>query len=214
MRGALITFEGPEGCGKTTQIRRIADWLRAEHGVELLCTREPGGTAVGEQIRNLLQHDTAGETLSEAAELLLFNASRAQLVAEVIRPALERGAWVLCDRFYDSTLAYQGYARGLPLKPLREMIEFAVQRQHPDLTLLLDIAPEISAARQQQRGARADRFERLEADFHRKVREGYLELARLEPQRIRCLDAAGPEEEVGLQIQQQLERFINARGAA
>jgi len=214
MNGMFISFEGPEGCGKTTQIQRAAEWLRAECGREVLCAREPGGTAVGEEIRRLLQHDEAGSAMNARCELLLFNASRAQLVDEMIRPALERGVWVLCDRFYDSTLAYQGFARGMPMAALRAVIDFAVCGLHPDLTLLLDISPEVSAERQALRGTAADRFERLDAAFHRRVREGYLELARREPTRIKTVDAAVPIDGVWDRVREELTGFLRRKEGA
>ena len=150
MPGKFITFEGPEGSGKSTQIRQLAAKLK-EQGVEVICTREPGGTDTGEAIRNILQHDAAGEPLDERAELLLFTASRAQLIKQVIFPALEAGAWVLCDRFIDSTMAYQGYARGMDLATLDAINNFAISARKPDLTLLLDLDIEAGFQRLEER---------------------------------------------------------------
>jgi len=138
MNGKFITFEGPEGCGKSTQIKLLAEKLEAQ-GIKVACTREPGGTATGEAIRNILQHDVVDESLGERAELLLFTASRAQLMDQVVLPALGRGEWVLCDRFIDSTMAYQGFARGMDIATLDRINDFAIDSRNPDLTLLLDL---------------------------------------------------------------------------
>jgi len=185
-RGAFITFEGPEGSGKTTQIRLLAERL-ATAGVTTRVTREPGGTRLGEAVRQLLQHDCADAEMGFRAEVLLFCASRAQLVDEVIRPALAGGNWVLCDRFTDSTLAYQGYGRGLPLDALQALNRFATHGLVPDLTILLDIAPDEGSRRLASRAAKEDRIERTERAFHERLRQGYLELARAEPARIQVV---------------------------
>ena len=192
MAGQFITFEGPEGSGKSTQIRLLAEKLR-ERGVDVLCTREPGGTATGEAIRNILQHDAVDEPLDARAELLLFGASRAQLMALRIAPALEQGCWVLCDRFIDSTMAYQGYARGMDLEALERVNQFAISGRKPDLTLLLDLDIERGFERLANRysdgKASADRFEREARDFHHRVRDGYHALAVKEPERFCVVDA-------------------------
>ncbi|WP_372809179.1 dTMP kinase [Pontiella sp.] len=192
MSGKLITFEGPEGSGKSTQIRLLAEKLEGQ-GIEVLCTREPGGTATGEQIRNLLQHDAAGEPLADRAELLLFTASRAQLMDRVILPAVERGGWVLCDRFIDSTMAYQGFARGMDLATLDAINTFAIYERKPDLTLLLDLDIEAGFGRLEERYSDSeeshDRFEREAREFHHRVRDGYRKLADREPARFRVVDA-------------------------
>jgi len=188
-RPRFITFEGAEGTGKSTHIRLLADRLRAA-GEKVLLTREPGGTPLCEAIRGMLQHDTGGESPCPASELLLFCASRAQLVANVIRPALERGEWVLSDRFQDSTFAYQGYGRGFDLPQLREVNGFATGGLQPGLTLLLDASPETEEARLAERrahGEAADRFEREAADFHARLRKGFRELAAAEPDRFRTV---------------------------
>ena len=193
MRGRFITFEGPEGSGKTTQALQLVERLRAE-GLSVVHTREPGGTRTGEAIRNLLQHDAAGEPLCAQAEVLLFSASRAQLVQTVILPALDRGAWVVCDRFADSTTAYQGYGRGFSVETMLAINAFAVDGAQPDLTLLLDVEAEAGLRRMQARNAAdrrgQDRIEREALDFHRRVRAGYLELAARWPARFRIVDAA------------------------
>ena len=196
-RGVFITFEGPEGGGKTTQIRRLAGKL-AEAGLDVLAAREPGGTKLGEAVRGLLQHDAAGESPCERAEPLLFCASRAQLVARRIAPALARGAWVLCDRFTDSTVAYQGYGRGLPVEILKALNAFATAGCVPDLTIVLDVPTEVGMERMASRNAATaegpDRFEREAVEFHARMRRGYLAIAREEPGRCVVVDAsAGPD---------------------
>lgn len=191
MSGKFITFEGPEGSGKSTQIKRLAEQLEV-HGFKVLCTREPGGTATGEAIRNILQHDAVDEPLCDRAELLLFTASRAQLMKREILPALERGEWVLCDRFIDSTMAYQGFARGMDIDTLDTINDFAIEGRKPDLTLLLDLDIERGFERLEERysaGGSADRFEREARDFHFRVRDGYQQLAAREPKRFRGVDA-------------------------
>ncbi len=199
MKGVFITFEGAEGCGKTTQIAMLAQRLRADgHDVET--TREPGGTPAGEAIRGILQHDTAGPDICAAAETLLFEASRAQLVHHVIRPALERGAVVLCDRFADSTTAYQGYGRGFDVEMLQQLHAFALDGTWPDLTILLDISVEEGfrrlRARNAGKGTVPDRMERESEVFHRRVAQGFRDMACRWPERFRCVDAANPPESV------------------
>lgn len=208
-RGVFISFEGGEGCGKSTHIRLLAERLRAE-GREVVTTREPGGTPLCEAIRDLLQFDAGGESPCPASETLLFCASRAQLVAKVIRPALERGAWVLSDRFYDSTYAYQGYGRGYDMASLRAIIDFAVDGVRPDITFLLVADEATGAGRLAERfakGASADRFERENADFHRRVREGFRALAEAEPARWRIVDSARPVDEVAAAIWHHASEF-------
>ncbi|MBI3986873.1 MAG: dTMP kinase, partial [Lentisphaerae bacterium] len=176
-RGLFITLEGPEGCGKSTQAPLLVARLRGT-GYEVVCVREPGGTATGEAIRHILQHHESGEAVCPEAELLLFLASRAQLVRQVIRPALNRGACVVCDRFADSTTAYQGYGRGLDVEQAIALNEFAVQGVMPDLTVLLDV--DIGTGfrrlekRNRERKVRRDRIERAARTFHERVRRGYL----------------------------------------
>jgi len=208
MSGKFITFEGPEGSGKSTQIRLLAEKLEA-HGIEVCCTREPGGTATGEAIRNILQHDAVDEQLDERAELLLFTASRAQLMEQVILPALERGVWVLCDRFIDSTMAYQGFARGMDIDTLDRINDFAIHGHRPDLTLLLDLEIERGFERLNHRYAdnagSADRFEREARDFHHRVRDGYHKLTKREPERFRIVNSDRPIEAVSDEIWNQIK---------
>lgn len=192
MPGLFITFEGTEGGGKSTQIALLAERLR-QLGHHARVLREPGGTPIGEEIRHLLKHHPANEVMMPEAELLLMNASRAQLVLEVIRPALTAGEIVLCDRFYDSTTAYQGYGRQLDLALVKSVIDFAVGRTHPHLTLLLHVPPEVSEARRQARQAAAagprDRFEEADRAFFRRVEHGFEKIAEAEPERVRVVDA-------------------------
>lgn len=203
MTGKFITFEGPEGSGKSTQVKRLAEKLDAQ-GIEVVCVREPGGTATGEAIRNILQHDAAGEPLGERAELLLFTASRAQLVDRVVLPALDRGEWVLCDRFIDSTMAYQGFARGMEIDTLDQINGFAINRRKPDLTLLLDLDVGRGFQRLEKRYAdgkgSADRFEREARGFHLRVRDGYHQLAEREPERFRIIDSDCTIDEVASKV--------------
>lgn len=211
MRGKFITLEGPEGSGKSTQAKMMIRRL-GELGIEAMYTREPGGTALGEEIRNILQHNQAGEAPCERAELLLFEASRNQLVEKVIRPNLEKGIWVICDRFMDSTTAYQGYGRGLPVDEVKSIHHFTINNVSPDLTLLLDLSIETGFERIAQRflelGESADRFEQEERAFHERVRQGYLKLADEEPNRFRIIDASQNPEAVSASIWKILQELL------
>ena len=196
MAGCFITFEGTEGCGKSTHIKKLARRLEAEgHNVRTL--REPGGTDSGESIRQLLKHGP--EELTAEAELLLMNASRAQLVREVIRPAIAAGEIVLCDRFYDSTTVYQGTGRGLNAAQVQRVIEFAAGETRPDLTLLLKIPLKISEERRARR-AETDRFEQADRTFFERIEAGYTALAAAEPDRIRVIQADQPLDSVAATI--------------
>ena len=191
-RGRFVTFEGPEGAGKTTQIARLETALR-ERGHAVLRTREPGGDPVGERVRELLLH-VGGAGLSAEAELLLFEAARAQNVSGLVRPALDAGHIVLCDRFTDSTLAYQGYGRGLSLDFIREANAFATGGLTPDRTILLDLPPADGLSRQTR--AEQNRLDRESLPFHERVRAGFLAVAAREPGRIVIVDAARPADAV------------------
>jgi len=190
----FITLEGPDGSGKTTQARLLADWLR-EQGYEVVLTREPGGTDVGDQIRVVL-HDPRNTAMDARAEILLYSASRAQHVAQLIRPALAAGKIVISDRYADSTLAYQGYGRGLDLEMLRTITAFATGGLTPDLTLYLDITPQEGLQRRRLGGGEWNRLDAETLGFHQWARAGYLELANLEPERGGVMDAARAVEDV------------------
>ncbi|MBI3880456.1 MAG: dTMP kinase [Verrucomicrobia bacterium] len=211
MAGLFITFEGTEGGGKSTQIQLLAERLRTSDRV-VRALREPGGTPVGEEIRHLLKHSDANHAMTPEAELLLMNASRAQLVREVIRPALAVGEIVLCDRFYDSTTAYQGHGRGLDLALVKSVIDFAVGGTRPDLTLLLMISPEQSETRRAARAGAApvarDRFEEADRAFFERVERGYRALAAAEPARVKIVDAAKPVPTVADAIWCEVERIL------
>ncbi|MFY8216132.1 MAG: dTMP kinase [Chthoniobacterales bacterium] len=201
-RGVFITFEGSEGCGKTTQIDLLRGSLEAA-GRRVLLTREPGGTLIGEKVRHLLQHDADGEGMFPATELLLFAASRAQLVREVILPALAEGTVVISDRFMDSTTVYQGVAREIAADSVAMINHFAVGSCVPDLTFVLDLDSEAALGRIQARsnaGEALDRIERESSDFFERVREGYLDLTAREPTRTRLLDASLPRETLAAKI--------------
>lgn len=211
MRGRFITFEGGEGCGKTTHIALLAERLR-QAGIEVVLTREPGGTPLCEEIRNMLQHDSCGESPCPATETLLFCASRAQLISKVIRPALERGAWVLSDRFADSTIAYQGYGRGFPLPTLRAILDFATGGLVPDATFLLEVSKEVESERLAKRyseGQAIDRFEREASEFHNRVRQGFLEIAKTEPNRVARILTDKEKELTHQEIVSEIESRLN-----
>jgi dTMP kinase len=196
----FITFEGIEGSGKTTQIRHAAEFLK-QKGRECVITREPGGTATGLKIRAILL-DPESREMDPSAELLLYMADRAEHIKRVVKPSLSEGKTVLCDRYFDATVAYQGYARGLEIDLLKRLHTLVINDLKPDRTILLDLPPETGLERawkQIKEGKRAGletRFEKEELAFHDKVRNGYLKLASREPERFTVIDAAGSEEEV------------------
>ena len=208
-RGRFITFEGGEGCGKSTQVKRLKEALERE-GVRVLLTREPGGTWLSEEIRRLIK-DQETDAPCDRSELLLFLAARAQLVKNVIRPALEAGTWVVSDRFSDSTLAYQGYGRGMSLDFIASANAFACEGLKPDLTLLLDVSPETAAARMHRCEAAtntsADRIELAGDAFHARLRKGFAELAKAEPWRILTIDANGTVDEVWEEVWKSMKRI-------
>jgi dTMP kinase len=206
----FITLEGPEGSGKSTQLRLLADYLRAR-GYTVVATREPGGTAIGDQIRDTL-HDTANTAMSPTAEVLLYSASRAQLVAEVIRPALAAGRIVLCDRYADSTMAYQGYGRGLDRVMLAALTAIATGGLTPDLTLLLDIDVACGLGRRRDEGEEMNRLDLEEVAFHERVRAGYHALAVAESSRWVVINADRQVEEVQAAIRHAVEKQLPSVG--
>jgi dTMP kinase len=198
--GKLISFEGSEGSGKSTQIARLAERLQ-QAGREVVATREPGGTEIGEQIRNIIVHNSRGDEMCPETELLLFTAARAQVVREVIAPALARGAVVLSDRYLDSSTVYQGIARNLAPGPVSAINQFAVGSVMPDLTIVIDVPTEVSLARIRQRASDLpDRMERENISFYTKVREGYLLLARQWPGRVVVLDGTLSPDELARRV--------------
>ncbi|HNW95585.1 MAG TPA: dTMP kinase [Anaerolineaceae bacterium] len=201
----FITLEGPEGSGKTSQMRELAAYLQGM-GYEVLTTREPGGTDIGDQIRQVLVR-LENQGLHPRTEILLFLAARAQLVEQVIKPALSAGKVVLCDRYGDSTLAYQGYGHGLDLATLRSMLAFATDQLKPDLTLLLDLDVEAGLQRKRKE-AEWNRLDAYEVAFHHRVRAGYLELSAQEPSRWRVIDAGASKDAVQLAMREAVSRFI------
>ena len=198
--GKLISFEGSEGSGKSTQISRLAAHFQKTNR-EVVSTREPGGTEIGEQIRNIIVHNSKGDEMCAETELLLFAAARAQLVREVIAPALTRGVIVLSDRFLDSSTVYQGIARNLAADPVAQINRFAVGNVLPDLTIVMDVPTEVSLARLKQRASDLpDRMERENVDFYKKVRDGYLVLAKGMPERFIVVDGTKPEDAIEKKI--------------
>ncbi|HTA94825.1 MAG TPA: dTMP kinase [Verrucomicrobiae bacterium] len=214
-KGLFITFEGTEGCGKSTQIELLARQLR-KLGHDALALREPGGTPIGEEIRHTLKHSRANTAMTSEAELLLMNASRAQLVREVIRPALAAGRIILCDRFYDSTTAYQGHGRELDLQMIKSIIDIAVGETRPDLTLLLRVSPEVSelrrAVRQSTLPFMRDRMEEADKSFFARVARGYEAIAAAEPERVRVLDGADSVEHVFKKIWELVQPILPKTG--
>ena len=212
--GFFISFEGSEGSGKSTQIRLLAEYLfRA--GIKPVLVREPGGTAVGESIRHLLQHSDEGWEMTAECELLLFAASRAQLVREKILPALAAGGIVISDRFLDSTTVYQGVARMIPAKIVEVINRFAAGSRLPDITFLLDMdAIDAHKRISGRRTGDPDRMEEQPAEFYEKVRRGYLDLASTCPDRIRLLNASKPEEEIAREIQETLRFHAILKGSS
>jgi dTMP kinase len=195
-RGVLISFEGSEGSGKSTQIAHLAEHLQ-QVGREVVSTREPGGTEIGEQVRNIIVHNSRGDEMCAETELLLFAASRAQLVREIIAPNLLKGVVVLCDRYIDSSTVYQGVARNLSRDPVQQINQFAVGNVLPDLTIVLDVPTGVSLSRINQRASDLpNRMERENIDFYKKVRDGYLVLARSLPRRFFVVDGTLPEDKI------------------
>jgi dTMP kinase len=205
-RGLFLTLEGAEGVGKSTNIEYITQYLE-QRDIEYVLTREPGGTQLAEKIRNLLLavHE---EPMSELTELLLVFAARAQHLDKVIEPALSKGKWVVCDRFTDATFAYQGAGRGLSVETIGQLQSLVQGKLRPDLTLILDLNPEIGLARASNRGE-LDRFELEQQSFFRHVRQGYLDIAQAEPERCRVIDASKPLTDVKLDLLAALEQGLS-----
>lgn len=211
MSGIFITFEGIDGCGKSTQIQLLAEYLTANSRAYII-SREPGGTAIGDQIRTVLLSN-ANQKLTPTAELLLYAASRAQHVQERLRPALNAGQIVLCDRYTDATVAYQGYGRNLSLELIDQLNQIATQGLIPNITLLFDLAVEASqsrmhAAAQERQGG--DRLDNESYEFHQRVRQGYLTLAAQQPHRFRVIPAQGTPSEVFAQVCQALTTYLSS----
>jgi dTMP kinase len=204
----FISFEGPDGSGKSTQIILLAGHLTTL-GQNVLLTREPGGTEISEQIRRVL-HDLRNQAMQPHAEILLYSAARAQLVGEKIKPHLAAGGVVLCDRYADSTLAYQGYGHGLDLAALRQITAFATQGLKPRLTVLFDLEPAAGLERRQTGGSEWNRMDDLTLAFHQRVRAGYLELARAEPERWVIINAARAVDEVRGEVREVVEKRLAA----
>lgn len=205
MGGKLIVFEGVEGCGKTTQLQRLREWLHCLSASEsvpfsVVVTREPGGTELGLGLRKLLLGEAKGKPIQDSAELLLYASDRAQHVEEVLKPQLALGAIILCDRYTDSTIAYQGYGRGLSLSLINQLNSIATGGLESDLTLWLDVDVEVGLARTKDRGL-LDRIEQADLAFHRRVQQGYKELALAHPKRIVRVDASLSVASVQKQIQ-------------
>jgi dTMP kinase len=208
-RGVFITFEGSEGCGKSTQVKRLASRFE-QAGLHVLVTREPGGTAIGEKIRDLLQFEPESFAMTPETELLLFEASRSQLVRETIRPALSQGSVVISDRFFDSSAVYQGVARKLEPDIVATLNDFAIGPDRPDLTIILDVDVATARARMLRRVRPVQALDRMEqepVEFYERVGEGYRELARREPARIRLLDGSRSPDEV----ESEIWREVSAR---
>lgn len=203
----FITLEGPDGSGKSSQLHVLADWLH-EQGVEIYTTREPGGTDIGDQIRNVL-HDLKNTAMHPRTEILLYLASRAQHVEEIIRPLLAKGTIVLCDRYADSTMAYQGYGHGVDLEMLKRLLDFSTGGLYPDLTLYLDLDVEQGLNRRKKSGGEWNRLDAYTLAFHTRVREGYLTLAAQEPQRWSKIDAAQSFDQVQNDLRQVVLAELN-----
>ncbi|HYA14568.1 MAG TPA: dTMP kinase [Syntrophales bacterium] len=214
--GRFISFEGIEGCGKTTQIKLAGEYLK-QNNIPFIITEEPGGTPIGRRIREILLNKGAGEEICKETEILLFSAARAQHVKDVIIPSLKKGTVVLCDRFYDATIAYQGFGRGLDINLIRFLNDFSSSNIKPDLTFLFDLPVEVGLKRAVNRisrmkeGLAEDRFEREDLEFHIRVREGYLFLARQDDKRFRIIDSARDIETIHREVCVHLSASIDKK---
>jgi dTMP kinase len=206
MPGRFITLEGIDLCGKTTQIEKLASYLQ-ERGVEVVISREPGGPPISEKIREILL-DPENGAMTALTELLLYEASRSQHTEELIRPALEAGKWVVSDRYGDASFAYQGFGRKLGGELVLQLNRLATGGLVPDVTIVLDLPPEEAARRFKAENWKADRLERERADFHRRVREAYLQLSGQEPERVKIIDGRGTVESIAVQIRAVVDRLI------
>lgn len=204
-RGKFITFDGIDGAGKTTQIQQLADFLRVR-GYAVHVTREPGGTALSEQIRHLLL--ATDNNMAAITELLLMFAARAEHIAAVLRPKINAGEWVICSRFSDATLAYQGYARGVDIDKIRTIAKVVHEDFNPDISFFLDLPAELAARRRSVRGEAVDRFEAEDLDFMKAVRKGYLDIAKNEPQRCKIIDATQSKQTITAAICHTIERLM------
>lgn len=214
MQGRFVTFEGGEGAGKSTQVQLAAEWLRAR-GIDVVTTREPGGTPRAEALRRLLL-ERSDEPMPQSCELLLMFAARASHLAALVEPALARGAWVLCDRYTDATYAYQGGGRGVPAGDIDALVRIVHPRRWPDLTILLDLPVPLGMERAHARNGAGgpDRFESERAGFFERVRQGYLQRAASDPARFRVVDAAADRDTVSADVRAALEALLRAEGAA
>ncbi len=210
-KGILVTFEGVEGSGKSTHCERICAYLEKK-GFEVVHVHEPGGTRIGQQVRNILLSGE-NEEMVDRTELFLFMASRSQIVGELIRPALNAGKVVVCDRYIDSTVTYQGYGRGIDEKFIKVLNKFAVGEVVPDLTIVLDVETPIGLKRAKKRlsGEKPDRIEKLKLSFHQRIREGYLALARAEPGRVRIVDVDRDIKKTERAVKKCVDRFLQKR---
>ena len=207
MAGLFITFEGIDSCGKTTQARRLASYLR-KMGFGVLLTREPGGDRISEKIRRILL-SKANSEMTDLTELLLYEASRSQLTERIIQPALRAGQMVICDRYVDSSTAYQGYGRGLSRTMIKELNRIASLVILPDLTVLIDVPVKISLGRKRKEKTRRDRLEKERIEFHRRIREGFLTIARRNRRRIRVVDGRGDIEGTWRKVKKVVESFLS-----
>ncbi len=209
MKGMLITLEGMDGCGKTTQSRKLRDYLVGKgYSVELL--REPGGEVIAERIREVLL-DCRNSGMTPLTELFLYNASRSQLLQRIIIPSLKRGKVVICDRFYDSTLAYQGYGRNLDKKVIECLNRIATGGIKPDLTILIDLSVAVALDRKAKQGRLKDRLERENLAFHKRVKEGYLEIASASRRRFRTVEGSGGKKETWSAVKRVVDEFLIKR---
>ena len=206
-KGLFITFEGIDGCGKSTQIEKAAEYLK-EKNIPFILTREPGGTPLAEKIRELILSPQNGE-MKNSCELLLYLSARAQHVEEKIRPALEKGTTVLCDRYQEATFAYQGFGTGYPLDQLQQMNRVATGGLDPSKTFIFDITVECAVERLKKTGKEPDRLEKSPKEFHRKIRDGYRALASAHPERIRLLQGEKPVNEIFEEVKKDLDALIN-----